>query len=384
METFDVGVIGAGVHGASAAFHLASRGSNVVIFERWTPAGGPTGRSSAVCRAYYTNTFLATAARDSIAMMGRFRELTGVDAGFRRTGMLFLHPPDDVNEVEVSAERLNQLGVVTALYDPGRFVQEYPEFNRDGIGVAALERDAGYADPHATTEGLFRRAVDLGAVGRIGVRVVTLEPSERGVIVTSGDGTQTSCGRVLIAAGPWTRPLAAQVGADLPLTVERHVVATFRWAGAEPTPAHGDLIGGYYFRPEGEDLYLVGPVHPAPQADPDDFDQEIREDEVRRLADAVVRRVPHLDRSEVQGGWASLYDVSPDWQPVIGEVAPNVFVDAGTSGHGFKLAPALGKHVADLVSRSPELDPRLEDFDPFRFSRGSALPAGYRGARILG
>ena len=384
METFDVGVIGAGVHGASAAFHLASRGSNVVIFERWTPAAGPTGRSSAVCRAYYTNTFLATAARDSIAMMGRFRELTGVDAGFRRTGMLFLHPPDDVNEVEVSAERLNQLGVVTALYDPGRFVQEYPEFNRDGIGVAALERDAGYADPHATTEGLFRRAVELGAVGRIGVRVVTLEPSERGVIVTSGDGTQTSCGRVLIAAGPWTRPLAAQVGADLPLTVERHVVATFRWAGAEPTPAHGDLIGGYYFRPEGEDLYLVGPVHPAPQADPDDFDQEIREDEVRRLADAVVRRVPHLDRSEVQGGWASLYDVSPDWQPVIGEVAPNVFVDAGTSGHGFKLAPALGKHVADLVSRSSELDPRLEDFDPFRFSRGSALPAGYRGARILG
>ena len=384
METFDVGVIGAGVHGASAAFHLASRGSNVVIFERWTPAGGPTGRSSAVCRAYYTNTFLATAARDSIAMMGRFRELTGVDAGFRRTGMLFLHPPDDVNEVEVSAERLNQLGVVTALYDPGRFVQEYPEFNRDGIGVAALERDAGYADPHATTEGLFRRAVELGAVGRIGVRVVTLEPSERGVIVTSGDGTQTSCGRVLIAAGPWTRPLVAQVGADLPLTVERHVVATFRWAGAEPTPAHGDLIGGYYFRPEGEDLYLVGPVHPAPQADPDDFDQEIREDDVRRLADAVVRRVPHLDRSEVQGGWASLYDVSPDWQPVIGEVAPNVFVDAGTSGHGFKLAPALGKHVADLVSRSPELDPRLEDFDPFRFSRGSALPAGYRGARILG
>jgi sarcosine oxidase, subunit beta len=384
METFDVGIIGAGVHGASAAFHLASRGSNVVIFERWTPAGGPTGRSSAVCRAYYTNTFLAAAARDSIAMMGRFRELTGVDAGFRRTGMLFLHPPDDVNEVEASAERLNHLGVVTALYDPGRFVQEYPEFNRDGIGVAALERDAGYADPHATTEGLFRRAVELGAVGRIGVRVVTLEPSEREVVVTAEDGTQTSCGRVLIAAGPWTRPLAAQVGADLPLTVERHVVATFRWAGAEPTPAHGDLIGGYYFRPEGEDLYLVGPVHPAPQADPDDFDQEIREDEVRRLADAVVRRVPHLDRSEVQGGWASLYDVSPDWQPVIGEVAPNVFVDAGTSGHGFKLAPALGKHVADLVSRSPELDPRLGDFDPFRFSRGSALPAGYRGARILG
>ncbi|MEO8424861.1 MAG: FAD-dependent oxidoreductase [Actinomycetota bacterium] len=384
METFDIGIVGAGVHGASAAFHLASRGLDVVIFERWTPAGGPTGRSSAVCRAYYTNTFLATAARDSMVMMARFRELTGVDAGFRRTGMLFLHPPEDVDDVEASADRLNQLGIATALFDPGRFVQEYPSFDGHGIGVVALERDAGYADPHATTEGLFRRAIELGAVGRMGVQVVKLEPSERGVVVTCDDGTQTSCGRVLIAAGPWTGPLAAQVGADLPLTVERHVVATFRWAGAEPTPAHGDLIGGYYFRPEGEDLYLVGPVHAAPQADPDDFDQEIREEEVRRLAEAVVRRVPQLERSEAHGGWASLYDVSPDWQPVIGEVAPNVFVDAGTSGHGFKLAPALGKHVADLVSGSSELDPRLEDFDPFRFTRGSELPAGYRGARILG
>jgi sarcosine oxidase subunit beta len=384
VETFDVGIIGAGVHGASAAFHLASRGLRVAIFERSTPAGGPTGRSSAVCRAYYTNTFLATVARDSIAMMERFQEITGIDVGFRRTGMLFLHPPDDVADVEASAERLNALGIATVLFDPGRFLQEYPEFDPGGIGVAALERDAGYADPHATTEGLFRRAVELGATARTGTRVVTLEPNERGVVVRTGSGTATSCGRVLIAAGPWTAPLAAQVGAALPLTVERHVVATFWWADADPTPAHGDLIGGYYFRPEGEDLYLVGPVHPAPQADPDDFDEEIREDEIRRLAAAVVRRVPQLERSQVHGGWASLYDVSPDWQPVIGEVAPNVFVDAGTSGHGFKLAPALGKHVADLVSRSADLDPRLAVFDPFRFSRGSELPAGYRDARILG
>jgi sarcosine oxidase subunit beta len=384
METFDVGIVGAGVHGASAAFHLASRGSSVVVFERSTPAGGPTGRSSAVCRAYYTNTFLAAAARDSIEMMAHFREITGVDAGFRRTGMLFLHPPEDVHDVEASAKRLNELGIAIVLFDPARYVNTYPSFDGEGFGVVALERDAGYADPHATTEGFIRRAVELGAVGRMGVRVVKLEPTERGVVVTTDDGARRSCGRVLIAAGPWTGPLAAQVGADLPLTVERHVVATFRWAGAEPTPAHGDLIGGYYFRPEGENLYLVGPLHPAPQADPDDFDQEIREDEVRRLAEAVVRRVPQLERSEVHGGWASLYDVSPDWQPVIGEVAPNVFVDAGTSGHGFKIAPALGKHVADLVSGSPELDPRLEGFDPFRFTRGSPLAAGYREARILG
>jgi glycine/D-amino acid oxidase-like deaminating enzyme len=63
----------------------------------------------------------------------------------------------------------------------------------------------------------------------------------------------------------------------------------------------------------------------------------------------VIRRVPGLSESAARGGWASLYDVSPDWQPVIGEIAEHVFVDAGTSSHGFKLAPALGRHVADLV-----------------------------------
>ncbi|MGH2597066.1 MAG: NAD(P)/FAD-dependent oxidoreductase [Actinomycetota bacterium] len=384
MDTFDVGIVGAGVHGASVAYHLASRGVKVVIFERWTPGGGPTGRSSAICRAYYTNTFLARAARDSIAMLQNFEELTGVDAGFRRTGLLYLHPPEDDASVRASAERLNELGIVTEILDLSKLAKAYPAFDLDGIGIGAFERNAGYADPHASTDGLFRRAVRLGTAARVGVRVVGVDASEAGVTITTDDGEGTSCARLLIAAGPWTRPLVAQVGVDLPLTVERHVVATFAWGSAEPAPAHGDLIGGYYFRPEGEDLYLVGPVHAAAQVDPDAFDPEIREDETRALAAAVVRRVPHLAASEMHGGWASLYDVSPDWQPVIGQVAPNVFVDAGTSGHGFKLAPALGKHVADLVTGSLDLDPGLADFDPFRFEQGSGLSAGYRDARILG
>jgi glycine/D-amino acid oxidase-like deaminating enzyme len=69
--------------------------------------------------------------------------------------------------------------------------------------------------------------------------------------------------------------------------------------------------------------------------------------------------------------------------PVIGEVADGVFVDGGTSGHGFKLAPALGRHVADQVTGAPT-DPRLEDFHPRRFAVGASIEAGYGEARILG
>ncbi|MBI2237003.1 MAG: FAD-binding oxidoreductase, partial [Actinobacteria bacterium] len=272
MEAFEVGIVGAGIHGASAAFHLAHRGVRCVVFERGTPAGGPTGRSSGICRAYYTNEFLARAARDSIEMLANFEEITGGgDAGLRRTGMLYLHPPEDVEQVEEVVARLDSLGIATELLSLEETAARHPVFDLSGIGVCAFERDAGYADPAGATAGLFGRAVELGAEARLGTTVTALEPPEGGgaVVVTAG-GARTECERLLVAAGPWTRPLARHLGADLPLTVERHVVAVFRWGRAEPVPAHVDLAGDHYFRPEGDDLFVVGHLRPAPQANPDD------------------------------------------------------------------------------------------------------------------
>ncbi len=384
MDTYDVGVIGAGIHGAAVAYHLASAGATTAVFDRTTAAGGPTGRSSAICRAYYTNAFLAECARDSIAMFRDFEALTGRDAGFRRTGLLFLHPPEDADEMRASVARLNALGIATDVLSPDEIAAAYPAFDLTGIGIAAYEHDAGYADPSAATLGLLDRARSMGAEARLGHSVVRLEPAPGGgATIETDDGSRSSCGRVLLAAGPWTRPLALKAGADLPLHAERHIVAAFRWGGAEPVPAHGDLVGGYYFRPEGDELYLTGPLPAEPEADPDHFSEDIADHETARMAELVVRRVPHLAASEVARGWASLYDVSPDWQPVIGEIAPGIFVDAGTSGHGFKLAPALGAHVAAMVLGATR-DERIAAFEPFRFASDRALSAGYRDARILG
>jgi glycine/D-amino acid oxidase-like deaminating enzyme len=378
--TYDVGIVGAGIHGASAAFHLASMGASVAIVEKTTPAGGPTGVSSAVCRAYYTNRFLAECARNSIAMFENFEALVGADAGHRRTGIYFLHPPEDVEEARGSAQRLGELGIDIDLLDGDGLAAELPGFDLDGVALAAFERNAGYADPHAATNGIFAKAVELGVAPLLGRTVVTIES---GPTMVLDDGEHIQCGRVLIAAGPWTKPLAAMVGADLPLTVERHIVASFRWAGVEPVPAYGDIAAGYYLRPEGEDLFIAGPLLPEPEVDPDHFQTQIRPEETESLAEKIMRRVPRLEGVAVQGGWASLYDVSPDWQPVIGEIAPDVFVDAGTSGHGFKLAPELGRHVAAMVL-GDETDPGLLEFRPDRFATGHALSAGYGDARILG
>jgi len=384
VSGFDVAVIGAGIHGASAAYHLSKDGARTVIFDRGTPASGPTGRSSAVCRAYYTNPFLAGVARDSIRMMANFAELTGADSGYRNTGALFLHSAEDEADVRRTVIRLNEQDIPTQVLTPDEIGERFPQFDLSGIGVGAWEEDAGYADPTGTTLGLFGRAVDQGVESRLGTTVVGLDPRpEGGGSVVVADGSRTEADAILIAAGPWTRPLAAHVGVDLPLTVERHVVGTFRWGAADPMPLHADVGGGYYFKPEGTDLYLVGPLHQAPQADPDRFSERITPAEIHDLSRRVVRRVPQLTRSETQGGWASLYDVSPDWQPVIGEITTGVFVDAGTSGHGFKLGPALGRHVAAMILGSVP-DPGIEAFHPRRFAERRALAAGYGAARILG
>jgi glycine/D-amino acid oxidase-like deaminating enzyme len=382
---YEVAIIGAGIHGASAAYHLARAGMRVVVLERLTPAGGPTGLSSGVCRAYYTNQFLAEAARDSIRMMADFDEIgRGHDSGFRRTGLLFLHPPSDVDDVTDNAARLNELGIRVDLYAGDDLRREFPQFVVDDIGIGAFELDAGYADPAGTTAGMLAGAIAAGAELRARTDVGGISPRPGGgALLQLAGGDSLDAERLLIAAGPWTAPLAQQLGVELPLTVERHVVALARLDRSKAVSiGHGDLVTGYYCRPEGSDQYLMGWTHEAAKVDPDRFDTTIHRDEEVSLLEAVARRLPALHESQPRGGWASLYDVSPDWQPVIGEIADGVFIDAGTSGHGFKLAPALGQRVADLVMGNP--DPRIAQFSPSRFATGELLSAGYRDARILG
>ncbi len=382
----EVGIIGAGIHGASVAFHLASRGIKSTVFEQMAPAGGPTGRSSAICRAYYTNHYLARIAYASLDMFRNFGDLTGGrDCGFHQTGMVYLHPADDVAALDEAARYMNSIGTRIDVLSPDDLHREFPLFDLDGIGVAGWEPGAGYADPVATTAGLLARASELGATLRLYTRVAGLEPRRGGgakLLLENGETAEFE--RLLIAAGPWTKPLAAHVGADLPLTVERHYVATIRWADANQMRyGHGDIAGGYYCKPEGDDLYCLGPLTAEPEVDLDEPVRGIDLEESDALARLATRRIPRLKEAESTGGWASLYDVSPDWMPVIGEIAPGVFVDAGTSGHGFKLGPALGADVASLLVGS-KVDADIHEFASERFSHGRPFAAGYGAARILG
>ena len=386
MPELEVAIVGAGIHGASAAFHLASRGVRVGIFDRHGPAGGPTGRSSAICRAYYTNDFLAGMAAKSIEMFAHFDDIVGGPSGFKRTGFLWIHGPDEKTEIEAAIPRLHRAGVRIEVFDAEEVERRFAVFDVRGVGAAAWEPGAGYADPVLSTTSLINRAVGLGGKPFFYSPVVALgRRQDGGYRVKTARGDVVEAKRVLLASGPWTRALAKSVGVDLPLTVERHIVAVIRWDGAAAMRfGHGDLTSGqYYCKPEGDDLYCLGRLLPDEPADPDSFRSSLAPDEGVPLTQAAVNRVPAFAQAGLVGGWASLYDVSPDWQPVIGEIGERLFVDAGTSGHGFKLAPALGAVVADLVMGAPAA-PGVEQFHPDRFGRGEALGAGYGEARILG
>lgn len=385
MKTFDVAIIGAGVHGASAAFHLSASGATVAIFDSRGPAGGPTGRSSAICRAYYTNPYLASVARKSIEMFANFEDITGGPSGFRQTGFLWMHGVDAEAELDVTVPRLAQAGVQVQRLRPDELRREHPEFNADGVTSGLWEPGAGYADPVLTTASLISAAVRRSAKTFLYQPATQLERSGNTIVVRTGAGEAVRVHKLLLAAGPWTKPLALQFGVDLPLTVERHIVAVIKWPGATVMRyGHADLISGqYYCKPEADDMFCVGPLLAGEAVNPDAYDENLGTDEGLSLSQAVAFRAPVLRDAVLTGGWASLYDVSPDWQPVIGEIAEAVFVDAGTSGHGFKLAPALGREVANMILGEAS-DPGLAQFHPRRFTEGELLSAGYGAARILG
>lgn len=367
----DAVVVGGGINGASVLFFLASRGVDAALFERSSLASGPTGRSSACVRIHYFMPELVELANRGRTLYRDFAEVTGDDCGFVQTGELYGVGADQAAVFRDNVRRLQERGFEIEAVEPADMAAMAPNFELDGIGVGMWEPSSGYADPVRATTGLARRAVELGAT------VHARSPIAR--IVLSGGrvaGVETAAGRgvaadvVIVAAGPWTRALLKTAGVDLPLHAERHSVTIL------DTPASSraivpwvwaDFPGGYYARPEGPSSLLVAPGGATPPlADPDRFEEGVTIDESASVLGRAARRIPALGQLGVKGGWAALYDMSPDKLHLVGEVPgiSGLFVVAGTSGHGFKLAPGIGEEVARLVTTGAS-----ELLEPFRLDR---------------
>jgi sarcosine oxidase subunit beta len=360
-------VVGGGITGASIAFHLAARGVDVELVERSTLASGPTGRSTAIIREHYSQPLLVKMASYGRRAYTSFRDEVGTSAGFERVGLLVSADPADAQALERNVELGRSLGVTTQLVEGEDLGDIDPRVVHGGL-VWCWEPEAGICDPYAATAGYAAAAARLGARVSTGRGVASLDELDADVVV--------------VAAGPWSAPLLAPLGYELPVTVARAQVGRYRMPlGETPTPSIADFSRlSFYVRPAAEGVLEVGsldPSHADVPVDPDACPDTAEPATLERYAAAVAERLPSLAGGHWRGSWSGLYDVTPDWHPAVGAAADGVYVAAGFSGHGFKLAPAIGLSVAELVVDGAATTFDITPLAPDRFARGELLGTQY-------
>ena len=376
MKGADAVVVGAGVVGASIAFHLAERGVKTVVLDREGPAAGSTARSGALIRAHYPTALEADLAWESLTdYFEPWGERVGGGCGFTRTGFAYLVGEGNAEALRHNVALQRSVGVETTLVGLEELEDLDPALRTGGISIAAFEPRGGYADPAATAVGLLRAAEALGA--RFERRRVTALLERGGGI----GGVQTSggpldAGAVVLAAGAWSVPLAEGVGLELPIRPARVRVALFERPYELPT--HLTLIdttGGFYARPAAERATLVGsrdslewlpgPDEPTPEPDPIFIGEASRK---------IGRRIPALASAPYRSGRSGILDMTPDTRPILGPAGPEgLFLAVGWSGTGFKKAPAVGAELARWVADGAPKRPQLECYGPSRFEEGAPI-----------
>jgi sarcosine oxidase subunit beta len=380
----DVIVVGGGINGASIAFNLAKEGLKVTLIEKDFIAAGPTGRSSAIIRQHYSHDVTARMALRSLHIFQNFDEVVGGDADFHQTGFLLAARPEDVEQLEANVALQQAVGINTRIVSPQEVKELEPHISIQGIAAAAYEPESGYADPAATTTAYAGRAKELGARLQLDTRVRSLLVEGGRVTGVDTDRGTFQAGAVVVAAGPWTPLISETVGIQLPIRASRHQVATYR----RPDDFDRHMVfAGFadevYIRPETGQLMLVGSIEPEEAedevADPDSFNERVDFDIVADFSERVARRYPVMERGSSAGGWASLYDITPDWHAIMGSLSgvEGLYCAAGTSGHGFKLGPAVGEMMADLIinGEKPEADINMFSFN--RFAEGEGVVGRY-------
>ena len=370
--------MGAGVVGASTAFHLAERGIDTLIVDREGPAAGSTARSGALVRAHYATALEADLAWESITdYFEEWGERVGGGCGFTRTGFAFLASESNEDAVASNVGMLKgQVGVETRVIKPDELRELDPNVATDGVASAAYEPRGGYADPSATTVSLLRAAEDQGA--HFEQRNV-LALLERGGKIY---GVETESGRieadiVVLAAGAWSIPIAASVGLDLPISPARARVAIFERPYSVPT--HLTLIDSVfqvYCRTTAERCTLVGnrEIELEKLQDPDRYSPYPEPAFVQQAAQRIGRRIPALADAPYRLGRAGVIDRTPDGRPIMGPEGPEgLFLTVGWSGTGFKKAPAVGAELARWIDEGSPKRKELSNYNLKRFAEGALI-----------
>lgn len=402
MKTADIVIIGAGIIGLCTALQIARRSRlRIVVVDKAPMAGaGSTGASSAVCRYRYSADETVALARDGIAAYqnwSEFLELSAPTLVYHRVGMLWLDG-QSAEDADASCARLTRLGVRAESLPSADLAARFPQlnscalpFDRSGASIhecapsetrRLFEPDAGYVEPmDAVTDVLNAlRARDVAVHFNSGVTGLRRLPNG-GFETTLENGDRLQSGAVVNCAGPWCDVISAMIGLDhsWPLRPTRIQVAQVdrptTLEGALPVCA--DIAGGIYFRPQGATRLVIGSVLDEDEQDhvaaADEFKVFADDDFLRAKTHALAHRLGLKAHLTGVRGYSGLYTINMrDRHPIVGRTAVDGYYLAnGCSGHGFKLAPAIGSLLArslvggadafetavDLAFLSPEREP---------------------------
>ena len=386
-ERADAVVVGGGVMGCSILYHLAARGmTDALLLEREALGSGSTGRSSGAVRMHYSTEVHARMAWHSLQVFRDFDSVVGGECGYTNTGYLVFANDEAVDGFRANVALQQGVGIDTREISREDAAEIAPAFYLDDCAGIAYEPLSGHADPSGTALAYAARARELGARVRLQSAVESVEVTGGRVTAVVVNGERVETERAIVATGPWSRRFLLSHGIDLPVQATRHEVIHLRRPPDVPYhPGGGDTANLIYFRPESTDLTLIGNGNLESDVDdPEVYAQRASQSFIGEVWGRISRRIPAMADAEFATGYAGLYTQTPDSHPVIDRVdgVDGLYICTGFSGHGFKLSPAVGLLVSELVLDGGAHTIDIGPLRMSRFAEGDLNLPGY-GFKVL-
>jgi sarcosine oxidase subunit beta len=352
-------VVGAGIMGLATAYHLAKDHGQkrVLVLDAGYLCGGASGRNGGGVRAQWSSEANVRLMQESLQLCKEFAHEHRINTWFRQGGYLFLVRDERrAAELAKSVDLQRRLGLKTQLIDAKQARRLVPELDPSGIEAASFNADDAVVFPWPFVWGYAEGARSHGVDIRTFCKVQAVETKNGRVVGVETERGHVRTPVVVNACGAFSPELAKSVGIDLPTKPHRHEICASEPLKPFLGPLVADLGSGLYFSQStrGEIVGGIGNAKTPPGAS--------QASSLRFLAlyaRALMQTCPILASLKIQRQWAGLYDLSPDHAPIVGPVdeVSGFFLVSGFMGHGFMMAPAVGKRLARAIATGTTPEP---------------------------
>ncbi|HEX3759907.1 MAG TPA: FAD-binding oxidoreductase [Kofleriaceae bacterium] len=347
----EVVIVGGGVVGLAIAYNLARRGlDDVVVVERGYLAEGASGRNGGGVRQQWSTELNIRLMQESVELCRRFAVDLGVNVWFRQGGYLFLaRNAREVARLEKNIAIQNRCGVATRMLEPARARDIVPELDLSGIVAASYNPTDGILFPWPFLWGYARQAAAHGVRIFTQTPVGGLEPVRGGGYLVHTTRGAVRARRLINATGAWSPRLAAMIGVQVPTYPIRHEICSSEPLKPFLRPMVSELSSGLYCSQSMRGEIVGGVTIPGHDST---YGMGSTLEFLATYARRLVRLMPILGEIKVLRQWAGPYDQSPDGNPILGAAPghPNFFLACGFVGHGFMMAPIVGKLYGEWLT----------------------------------